>query len=488
MYTLKEGAILNSRLIGREKEIDLLDQYYSSDKSELIAIYGRRRVGKTFLVRETLGRRIDFEFTGLYQSSGRVQRTQFQKELNRLTSGSEGTPSDWFEMFDRLRAYLLSLDKDKVTVFLDELPWMDTARSDFLTAFSQFWNSWGRETVILKLFVCGSATTWMLDKLIGDRGGLYGRINRAIYLAPFSLHETDCFLNKLKKMNYNQQQVLDAYMVFGGIPYYLDMLDPVFSFSVNVDMLFFAENAPLKTEFLFLFRSLFKKSQNYRRVIEYLSSKMSGLTREEITAGTKLTGGELSKILSNLNACDFIRCYADPVKKERRKVYQLTDMFSLFHLRFVQRHDGQDQNYWTNLSQSGKKNAWTGYAFEQVCLHHIPQIRQALGITGVLTNVYAWKCKPFSDADGNEWKDGQIDLVIDRSDKVMNLCEMKYAQSEFVIDKELFETIRNRTELFRREQKTRKNLRCTFVTLYGVKQNHYSGIVNNQIILNDLFR
>ena len=478
---------MSQRLIGREREIQLLKRYYQSDRSELIAVYGRRRVGKTFLIRETLGDCIDFEFSGLYMEPGSIQREQFQKELNACTSNNAAPPKDWFEAFDRLRTYLLSLKKECVAVFLDELPWMDTVNSRFLSAFSRFWNAWGREKARLKLFVCGSATTWMLDKLVGDKGGLYGRISRAIYLAPFTLHEVEFYLNNVKGMNYGRDQILQTYMIFGGVPYYLEMLDRDIPFSANIDTLFFEENAPLRTEYDFLFRSLFSDSPNYRKVIDALSGRMKGLTREEISTYTGLNGGLLSKTLENLNKCDFLRVYADPTKKERGRVYQLTDMFTLFHLRFVEHHDGQDPHFWTHLGQTGVRSAWLGYAFEQVCLHHLSQIKNALGISGILSNAYAWSCKAYVDKDGAQWKGGQIDLIIDRNDQVMNVCEMKYSQTEYVISREMMDTIRERTELFRREQKTRKNLRCTFITPYGIKPGKYSSIVDSQITLDNLF-
>lgn len=477
----------SSKFIGRTKEIRILEQYYESEKSEMIAIYGRRRVGKTFLVRETMGDRFDFEFSGMYRMTAKIQRGQFQKELNRISTAKKKTPSDWFEAFDNLREYLIALGKNRVVVFLDELPWLDTQKSGFLAALSRFWNEWGRESALLKLYVCGSATSWMIDKLIGDKGGLYGRISRSIYLAPFTLLETEQYLNDIKGMNYGRQQVLDTYMIFGGIPYYLDMLDKELPLSVNVDNLFFSENGPLRTEYEFLFRSLFKDSANYRRVIELLSVRLSGLTREEISNECRLTGGELSLILKNLNSCDFIRNYSMPNKKERSRIYQLTDMFSLFHLRFVQKEEGQDRHYWTNLSRTGKMNAWAGYAFEQTCLHHIDQIKMKLGISGIVSNVYAWYCRPFTDKDGTAWDGGQIDLIIDRNDRVMNLCEIKYSQDEYTIDKDYADRIRTRKELFRNVQKTRKDLRSTFITVYGVKKNKNSYIVDDEIVLDDLF-
>lgn len=474
-------------LIGRTEEIDILNKYIASEKNELVAVYGRRRVGKTYLVKETLGDRFDYSFTGMYQETSKTQRMQFQKEINRRTGIKRKTPADWFEAFDNLKEYLLSLNKSTVVVFLDELPWIDTPRSNFLSAFSLFWNNWDQKETILKLIVCGSSTTWMVNKLIGDKGGLYGRITRPIYLAPFTLRETELFLNEIKNMGYGRKQILDVYMIFGGIPYYLDMLDKDLPLSINIDRLLFAENAPLRTEYEFLFRSLFKNSNSYRKVIEALSTKLSGLTREEIQRTTQVQGGELSEVLADLGSCDFIRNYLSPGKKERGQVYQLTDMYSLFYLRFVQSGYGIDENYWTNLGQSGKKNAWAGYAFEQVCLHHIKQIKHSLGISGILSNIYAWNHKPFEDADGNTWKGAQIDLIIDRNDNVMNLCEMKYSTDEYIVDRSYEELIRNRMQLFRLVNKTRKDLRCTFITVYGVKKNIHSAIVNNSITLNDLF-
>lgn len=477
----------NDRFIGRTEEIKLLEKYYYSDKSELVAVYGRRRVGKTYLICETIGERFDFEYTGKYKTSAKVQIREFQKEINRVSKNSDDDPKDWFEAFDRLKEYLLGLGKDRVVVFLDELPWMDTAKSNFLAALSSFWNGWRSKDTLLKLYVCGSATTWMVDKFIGDKGGLYGRVSRPIYLAPFTLLETEQYLNNIKNMNYGRKMVLDTYMIFGGIPYYLDMLDNSMPLSQNVDSLFFATNAPLKTEFDFIFRSLFKESANYRRVIEFLSTKLSGLTREEISEGCKLTGGDLTKILNNLRSCDFIRAYLAPGKKERSKVYQLTDMFSLFHLRFVNKNFGQDEHYWTNTGKTGARSAWSGYAFEQVCLNHLGQIKSKLGISGILSNAYAWRRKGFVDPEGNTWRGGQIDLIIDRSDGVMNLCEMKYSQDEYSIDARYAEDIRNRISMFAFAEKVKKDLRCTFVTVYGVKQNKNSDIVADEIILDDLF-
>ena len=364
---------------------------------------------------------------------------------------------------------------------------MDTAKSNLIPAFSYFWNTWGSTQPGLKLFVCGSATTWMLEKLIGDKGGLYGRVSRAIYLAPFTLNETENFLNDIKGMGYGRQQVLETYMILGGIPYYLDMLDKKIPLSQNIDKLFFKPFAPLKTEFDFLFRTLFKNSKLYQDVVRVLSSKLKGLSRQEIAEATHQgEGGTLTEVLENLCRCDFVRRYSPFGKKSLGTLYQLTDMFSLFHLRFVQ-GDGQDERFWTNTYNSGERKAWSGYAFEQVCLIHLQKIKASLSILGILSNAHSWQCKTFTDSDGTEWQGGQIDLLIDRADSAINLCEMKFSNDEFVITKEYEEILRHRMSLFKKVTKTRKSLSYVFVTTCGVKQNSYSGIVQHQVTLDGLF-
>lgn len=478
----------NNKIIGREYEQKLIKQSFESNNSELIAVYGRRRIGKTFLIKNVFNENFDFWFTGMYETSRSTQLRQFGKELSKYSKNNYDMPKDWFEAFDKLKDFLLSLNKKKIIVFLDELPWIDTQKSNFLSAFSYFWNMWASEKCILKLYVCGSATTWMLDKFVGDKGGLYGRVTRAIYLAPFSLGETEQFLKKIKKMNITRKQIAELYMIMGGIPYYLSMIDKDLPISKNIDNLFFANGALLKNEFDFLFRSLFRESNSYKKVIEILSKKLKGMTREEILTETKITGGgTLSKILDNLCTCDFIRKYSAFGKKEKDCMYQLTDLFSLFYLRFVQKNSSQDENFWSNMTNTGEKNSWSGYAFEQVCLHHIWQIKNKLGINGVLSNICSWDSKPFTDSDGTKWSGGQIDLLIDRKDDVINICEMKFVGEEYVINEAYEKKLRERISLFKHITKTRKAVNCTFVTTFGIKQNTHSDIVSTEIILEDLF-
>lgn len=476
-------------IIGRKYEQQLILERCESGKAELVAVYGRRRVGKTFLIRKVFDDKFAFSFTGMYEVSRSVQLEYFRSVLQQYSGQSVPRLKDWFMAFDALRQYLETLLSQKqVVVFLDELPWMDTPKSNFMAAFGAFWNTWASTKPNVKIFVCGSATTWMLSHLIGDKGGLYGRVSRAIYLAPFSLGETEEFLNDNKGMKLSRRQVLEIYMILGGIPYYLDMLENGTPIDTMIDRLFFEQGAPLKGEFDFLFRSLFKDSNIYRNVIEALSSKMKGMNRKELMDSLKLkSGGQLTEVLDNLLKCDFIRRYSAIGKTERDAMYQLTDLFSLFHLRFVANNNGQDEHFWSNMRNEGSRLAWSGYAFEQVCFHHVAQIKKALGISGILSNVYSWSCRPFVATDGSEWKGGQIDMLIDRADGAIDICEMKFAQSEYVIDADYEQRLRERMASFAAVTKTKKALLHTFVTTYGVKRNIHSGIVNSEVKMEDLF-
>ena len=478
----------NVNIVGREHEQRIIDSCLQSGKAELIAVYGRRRVGKTFLVRSIFENKFDFAFTGLYNVTRAVHLSQFQKYLEQYSGHKVNRLKDWFEAFDALRIYLESLQKDIIVVFLDEIPWMDTPKSNFLAAFGHFWNDWASTKTNLKLFVCGSATTWMLSKFIGDKGGIYGRVCRPIWLAPFTLKETELFLRRVKGFEINRHQLVKTYMVFGGIPYYLDMLVRDMPLDVCIDDLFFRQGAPLRGEFDFLFRSLFNESKVYKNAVRLLAAKMNGLSRQELLEGLNLSeGGTLTEVLDNLIKCDFVRKYTAIGKSERDALYQLTDLFSLFHIKYVDDNNGQDEHLWSKLSGQGKIASWSGYAFEQVCLHHLPQIKKALGISGIISNVHSWYCRPFSDKNGTKWIGGQIDLLIDRADEVINICEIKYASDKYQITADYAERLRERQSLFQNVTKTKKALLNTFITTYGVALNLHSSLVHSEVTMEQLF-
>lgn len=474
-------------IIGRKEEQEMLKECYYSGKPEFVAVYGRRRIGKTFLVKQFFKEKFDFYFTGAYQASKKDQLFNFKMTLEAYSGKRRKTPQTWLEAFFQLQDYLSSLGDRRKVVFIDELPWFDTPRSNFISAIELFWNQWASDQNLM-LIVCGSATSWMVNKLLGDKGGLHNRVTHSIYLAPFTLGETEDFLNN-NHIVFNRHQIVECYMMLGGTPYYLNMLQPKLSLAQNINKLFFEENGELRREFDFLFRSLFKDSKNYRKVVEQLARKSKGMTRQEIIQECKLPdNGKLSEILDDLCNCDFIRRFSPINKKQRDFIYQLTDLFSLFHLRYIKDSIGMDDTFWTDTIDSPSHRAWCGYAFEQVCLHHIKQIKRALGIEGVQTSICAWSQPAFTDQDGNKREGGQIDLVIDRRDQTINLCEMKFSMNPFEITPSYLEHIIYRRELFRQLTDTKKAIHLTFVTTYGLVKNAQYGMIQSEVTMDDLFK
>lgn len=366
-------------------------------------------------------------------------------------------------------------------VFLDEMPWLDTPKSGFIQALEHFWNSWASARTDIVLVVCGSAASWMINKLIHNKGGLHNRVTRRLKIVPFTLHECELFL-KEKKTPLDRYQTIQLYMALGGIPYYWDQITPGQSAAQNIEAICLTENGLLRTEFSNLFSSLFTNWEKHLAIVTALASKSKGSTREEIINISGLpNGGGVTRLLVELEESGFIRKYIPFAKKQRNSPYQLVDFYSLFYLKFIKDSQLTDENNWTNSIDSPAHRAWAGYAFEQVCLYHLAQIKQALGISGIQTSASSWR--------SNEASQGaQIDLVIDRRDQVINLCEMKYSINPYVIDKKYAGELRNKVGAFKTETNTRKSVFLTMVTSFGVQSNMHSiGLVQNSITMDDLF-
>lgn len=467
-------------IIGRKHEQDILAKCMDSEKAEFVAVYGRRRIGKTYLVKQFFSETFDFYATGVYKISRSEQLKLWQEQLKNFSGEKRNKPKDWFEAFGQLREYLESLaEKDKVVIFIDELPWFDTPKSGFIRALELFWNGWAAERKGLKLVVCGSATTWMTNKLLGDKGGLHNRVTRPIRLAPFTLKETEEYLH-CNHIDWERKDVLDTYMILGGTPYYLSLLRQELTLWQNIDELFYSQDAVLNAEYGFLFNSLFNEAAMYRRVVETLATKLKGMTRSELVEQLRVTdNGKFTEVLDNLVKCDFLRRYQAFGKRERDMLYQLSDMYTLFYLRFVKNYHGMNEHAWSNMEE-GKRNAWAGYAFEQVCILHINQIRQALGISGITSDVCSWSYR-------NKEQSAQIDLVIDRGDKAIDLCEIKYSDHQYELKKDYVEWLRERRDLFREVTGTNKTLRLTMIASSGIKQNMYSSSVQTRLSADDMF-
>jgi len=478
-----------ARIIGRKEEQKQLTDLYESGKPEFLAVYGRRRVGKTFLIRETLRDKITFYHTGLsiYEDEKPVttedQLKHFYHSLLTYGSDADHCPKDWMEAIYMLEELLEKLENgERQVVFIDELPWLDTDGARIVMAIDAFWNGWAASRDNLMLVVCGSAASWMLNNVIKERGGLYDRLTDDMKISPFNLQETEEFLLS-KGVEMSRYDMVQAYMAVGGIPYYLNFFRKGMSLAQNIDALFFAPKAKLRLEFTKLFTSLFRYPENYVGAIRYLYTKRCGYTRDEIAAHLGLeTGGTFSNILEALEESDFIRCYKPYDAAPYEKLYRLVDPFCLMWLHWKEKEAVTDSMFWQHNVNSSTLYRWGGTAFEEVCLMHVEQIKRALNMGAVQTEHSPYTLRGTVDHDGL-----QCDLIISRADRVVNLCEMKYSQDEFVIDKAYDKTLRSRMATVREGLKKTQTLQMTFVTTFGVKQNMYSGIVQSEVTLADLF-
>ncbi len=473
---------MKEELIGRDKELKNLNSYINTGRSEFIAIYGRRRVGKTFFVRQTLGDNINFSLTGMENIGTSEQLTNFFLTLRNFYPDAKPTKT-WLEAFHQLEKYLGTLGNKTKIVFLDELPWLDTAKSDFITALEHFWNSWASARTDIKLITCGSAASWMLDNLINNHGGLHNRVTHQMLIEPFSLKECKQYFDTYG-FGYSEKEITECYMVLGGIPYYLSLMNREESVVQNIDRLIFSQTGELRTEKSNLFKSLFKHSEDYVKIIEALSAKNKGITRAELIETTKLNNNSrLSKMLQELENCRFIRQYLSFDKKTRSITYQLTDPFLYFCHKVQDKCNYQDEEYWTHAINTSTYKSWSGFAFELLCLNHTNQIKEALKIGGVQTAIYCWRTTSQEDERGV-----QIDLIIDRADLAINLCEMKFSSGEFEITKSERDKIENRKDTFISKTRTSKSVRITLITSVGLKQNMHSKIIQNTVTIKDLFK
>ena len=472
-------------IIGREKEQRELLGLLEKDESQFCAVYGRRRVGKTYLIRETFNYNFCFQHTGVAKGTLRQQLTAFRNSLVASGMGKCPIPKTWQEAFELLKQLINSAPAGKKVLFIDELPWMDTPKGNLIGALENFWNGWAtaRREKDVVLIVCGSATSWISKKLLKDKGGLRGRLTNRIKLAPFTLRECELFANAAN-LAFARKDVMELYMILGGIPYYWSFLQRGLSVAQNVDQLFFAETAQLRDEFEALYAVLFKRPENYLKVIEVMSDgRKSGMTREEILSTSKLSdGGTFSTILEELEECGFIRRFASADTAESNALYQLIDNYTLFYYHCIKKNVFSDEHYWQNTFTSASHNVWKGHAFERLCLQHIPQIKEALGISGMQTNVCSWFTRGTDRRRGT-----QIDLVMQRADGFTDIFEMKHSVNTFTIDKDYAEDLQNKLNAYQELSKDNRTLHLVMVTTNGVAHNSYYNMVQNEIMMDALF-
>ncbi len=475
--------MVDSIFIGREEEKAIINELLNQEGSDLVAVLGRRRVGKTYLIKEAFKMKFDFYFTGIKNSDKDTTITAFITKLQEYSKSPYplDVPEDWFSTFQMLKKYLSTIkSKRKKVIFLDEMPWMDTHLSNFLPAFEYFWNDWAVNQNII-VVICGSATSWMLENVRNNTGGLHNRVSKYIHVEPFTLSETAKYF-KSRKINLNQYEIAHLYMAVGGIPYYLKEVVNKESAVQNIDRMFFNPKSTLKNEFINLYRSLFTAYHNYEEVVKALAKAKKGLTRGEIASATKISnGGGLTKVLSELEECSFIQTYQPFGKEKRDTIYQLVDEFTLFYYQFSP--DKKPKGSFLSQQSTPKLNAWKGLSFELLCLKHIDKIKAALGITGVFSTQHSFFRKGSTSSPGF-----QIDLLIDRNDNVICICEMKYSTDNYTITKLEYERLRKKREGFISLSGTKKHVMMIMVTSYDITPNKYSiGLIDNNISLSSLF-
>lgn len=475
----------SQKLVSRNDEQQRLKLALTSNKPELIALTGRRRVGKTFLIRQTYEKQIKLEVTGLQKDTQKAQLRNFFISMHAYGFAIEQAqqPDNWLDAFYMLTQQLEKLNiEEKYVVFFDELPWMAGKRSDFITGFSYFWNSWASKQHIV-VVICGSATSWMIEKVINDKGGLHNRVTDIIHLHPFTLNETEQFL-LAKNINYPRYQILLLYMALGGIPMYLDFIRRDLSAVQNINFLCFNPSGFLFDEFSRLFPALFERHERHTSIVKALCTKQSGLTRQEILEITRLpNGGSFSKTLKELEQSDFIKTFSGIGKKKKDALYRLTDFYCAFFLsQIAPNKDSQTLNF-DQLFLTPSFKSWSGYAYENVCFAHIAQIKKSLGISGMLTKIFSYTSRPTDSLPGT-----QIDLLIDRMDHAIHLCEIKFSTGAFILDKKTAENIRQKHAVFKYNSKTKKHLFTTLITTFEIVPNKWtSELVDQRLTMNDLF-
>lgn len=492
----KKKIALSEKIIGRTREQKLLKELVESNKSEFIAIYGRRRVGKTYLIKNFIESSpcMFFHVTGLQKGSSKDQLREFARQTGKTfyQSPSIIPQTQWVDAFEDLTEAINKVPKDKtVVLFFDEFPWMATPRSKLLTALELYWNRYWVFEKRIKLIICGSATSWIIDNIINNKGGLHNRVTRTIHLKPFSLYETESFL-KERQIRLNRKQILDLYTVLGGVPLYWSFVRKGQSAHQCIDELCFQNNGPLVKEFERLFESLFENPHPFKDLMRIIAKHRYGVGQAELIRLSKLPdGGGTIHRLHQLEEAGFITSLIPYGHKDRGVYYVIDDEYSLFYLYWIEpklkiiAKKAINEGFWVSQSNHLAWKIWSGLSFESTCYKHIDQIRKALKIDPGAT-IGTWR---FAPKVKENQEGAQIDLLFDRLDGVISLCEIKCSENKFAIDKACAQELLQKMEIFRKQTRTKKQLFFCMITTMGLKQTIYSEeIIASEATLEDLFK
>ena len=483
-------------IVGRKGELHQFKRLYNSDDSEFLAVYGRRRVGKTYLITEFFkDKGIFFSLSGQKNSSLAVQLANFSKSLQKAFGFPLllHTPTSWGEAFQMLEGAISKCDKNKkIVLFFDELPWLVTKRSNCLSSLEYFWNTFAVQDKRIKLIVCGSAASWMINNIIKSKGGLHNRITAKTRLMPFSLAETRDYLS-FRNIELGEEEILELYMAIGGIPHYLRQVRKDLSIAQNLNELCFTKDGFLSQEFDLLFDSLFDNSRGYKTIVRELAKVRSGLTRNELWQATKISAnGTFSRMLKNLEESGFISVHLSVGKKSKGKIFRLSDPYSWFYLHWIKKTpttslNDLTSNHWVSQANTSKWATWKGYAFETICFNHIANIKKALGISGIASLVNSWRYSE-QGKSSREARGTQIDMVIIRADKTISLCEIKCHNQPYHIDKRAAESLEAKMKIFREVNNIKLPIFTSIISVNGCVQNsYYQKLVHSEVLLEDLF-
>lgn len=483
--------------IGRKEEQAILESLCFSKKSEFLAIYGRRRVGKTMLVRSFFKSKKDvifFNTTGTLNGLLKNQLDNFTQQISEVFyQGAQlKNATNWQDAFNKLNdAIKVVTSNKKIVLFFDEFPWMATKNSKLLQNLDYFWNQYWSNDTRIKLIICGSSASWIIKNVINNKGGLHNRITYTIHLEPYNLHETKLFL-EAQGILLNNQQILELYMAIGGIPYYLSYLKQGLSAAENIEQLAFSRKGFLIEEFDNLFLALFEDGGMYIDIVREISKHYYGIEQEELFNRIKglSKGGRSSDKLKELEDASFIIKFTPHLHSRKGVYYKVIDEYTLFYFNWIEPVKntllgrGIKKNYWTSIQSTPEWYNWSGYAFEAVCYKHLVQISDALNMhPTAISNT--WKYVPTKNTNQ---QGAQIDLLFDRKDNAVTLCEIKYTKKAFEINKSYATQLHQRAEIFKNVTRTKKQIFWALISANGLKKNKYSEIINNVVTLEELLK
>ena len=467
------------KFVARKEELLTLKTEFSKKESSFIAIYGRRRIGKTELINHFLSQQdgVLFSVTGAYDVGLKAHLANFSNKLALVFGCTEEKFTSWDKAFWALQNELRNSqlpEGGKISIFIDELPWLAEMKDNgFKGALSLFWNDFASKRDDIFLVVCGSATAWIIRHIIDDYGSLSNRITTQIHLDVFTLSESKIFLEQQGHKGLSHKTVVDYYMVLGGVAHYLTLLNKDLSFVQNINRLFFAKNGILRTEYNRLFRSLFKNHQVHEKIVDSLSIGWSGQSLAELGKRKGLTkGAALSNALKELEASNLLVKRYRYGQKKRDVLYSIRDPFIYFYNKWIKSVSQLDfisnPNYFLAVYKSQSYKSWCGFAFENIAHQHILAIKKALGIAGVITKNHYWR------ANNTVSKGAQIDILLERADDVINIIECKYHNTPFTINKRYAAELENKETIFIENTGFNGSVQIVMLSSAGLKENAYS--------------